>query len=60
MAAAVLVAEDVVDLAEAAVVAAVMAVQAGVLAATRVQEARFQGKFLPFTRREGCGFYTPC
>jgi len=62
VAAAVLVAEDVVDLAEAAVVAAaaVMAVQAGVLAATRVQEARFQGKFLPFTRSEACGFYTPC
>jgi len=56
-----LVAGAVVDLAEAAVVvAAVMAVQAGALVATRVQEARFQGKFLPFTRSEACGFYTPC
>ena len=64
MAAAVLVAEDVVDLAEAAVVAdlaaVVTAVQAGALAATRVREARFHGKFFPFTRSEACGFYTPC
>ena len=48
MAAAVLVAEDVVDLAEAAVVAEVTAVQAEALAATRVQEARFHGKFVPY------------
>jgi hypothetical protein len=62
VAAAVLVAEDVVAL-EAAVdqvAAAVMAVQAGALAATRDREAHFQGKFLPFTRSEACGFYTPC
>jgi hypothetical protein len=62
VAAAVLVAEDVVAL-EAAVdqvAAAVMAVQAAALAATRDREARFHGKFLPFTRSEACGFYTPC
>ena len=48
MAAVVLVAGAVVDLAEAAVVvAAVMAVQAGALVATRVREARFHGKFFP-------------
>ena len=63
MAAAVLVAGAVVDLAEAAVdqeVVAVMAVQAEALAATRAREARFHGKFFPFTRSDACGFYTPC
>ena len=60
MVAVVLVAEDVVDLAAAVVVAAVMAVQEGALVATRDREAHFQGKFLPFTRSEACGFYTPC
>ena len=62
MAAAVLVAEDVVALEVAAdqVVAAVMAVQAAGLAATRVREARFHGKFFLFTRSDACGFCTPC
>ena len=60
MAAAVLVAEDVVDLAAAEAAEAVTVVLAEALAAIRVQEARFQGKFLPFTRSEACGFYTPC
>ena len=47
-----MVAEDVVALEAAAdqVVAAVMAVQAAALAATRVRKARFHGKFFPFTR----------
>jgi hypothetical protein len=50
VAAAVLVAEDVVDLAAVAVAVAaeVTAVQAEALAATRVQEARFHGKFFPY------------
>ena len=62
MAAAVLVAEDVVDLAAVAVAVAaeVTAVQAEALAAIRVREARFHGKFFPFTRSEACGFCTPC